>query len=301
MKEWPISERRAAFQTGKAQESSNMIGRCLALFCLIALLIPSISLYGCAAATQPALIPTASIPKTGGLQTFAQPGEAAPASGCNYYSNGDVLCSSNCSGYEKANPDGSYVAYMTCGGSGVSFPVSGGASAGLADPEHPSGGGGIATLPPPYSKFPILTPSERIWSAAIKTWSTLGKRGATRHLYKAPYRLECVAALQYVLHDIAGLSNIPSSTTDATPTIGVDALLRMLPMSGYSETSSPGPGDIAVMDGPNDGHVGICMNNGCVDILSNSSGDGSFTWYATPSAYINYYRGGVTITYFHHD
>jgi cell wall-associated NlpC family hydrolase len=36
------------------------------------------------------------------------------------------------------------------------------------------------------------------------------------------------------------------------------------------------PGDIAVADG--EGHIGICLNVGCTQVISNSSSNGSFTW-----------------------
>lgn len=46
----------------------------------------------------------------------------------------------------------------------------------------------------------------------------------------------------------------------------------------------PGPGQ-----GAGQQHIGICEDSGCKDIISNSSGSGSFTWDDTSAAYQNYW------------
>jgi len=43
-----------------------------------------------------------------------------------------------------------------------------------------------------------------------------------------------------------------------------------------TDQSTAQPGDIVIQGG--DGHVGICMNVGCTQVLSNSSSNASFTW-----------------------
>jgi hypothetical protein len=48
-------------------------------------------------------------------------------------------------------------------------------------------------------------------------------------------------------------------------------------------------GDIVIQ--AQDGHVGICMNNGCTQVISNSSSNGSFTWVSNTS-FSPSYSGG---------
>jgi hypothetical protein len=49
------------------------------------------------------------------------------------------------------------------------------------------------------------------------------------------------------------------------------------------------PGDIVIQ--AQDGHVGICMNVGCTQVLSNSSSNASFTWVSNTS-FSPSYSGG---------
>jgi len=49
------------------------------------------------------------------------------------------------------------------------------------------------------------------------------------------------------------------------------------------------PGDIVIQ--ANDGHVGICLNNGCTQVLSNSSSHASFSW-VSDTSFSPSYSGG---------
>jgi cell wall-associated NlpC family hydrolase len=113
-----------------------------------------------------------------------------------------------------------------------------------------------------------------------------------RNLYGAPYREECVAAVQQVLAD-AGLSQMLNSA--GNPYLDVDDFVSALSTSGYSETSSPVPGDIVDLSGQ---HVGIYLGGG--EMLSNGSTSGLFDWEDSP-ANENASEGNGPITYYHHN
>ena len=53
--------------------------------------------------------------------------------------------------------------------------------------------------------------------------------------------------------------------------------------------SSAKAGDIVIQ--AQDGHVGICMNDGCTQVLSNSSSHASFTW-VSDTSFSPSYSGG---------
>jgi hypothetical protein len=120
-----------------------------------------------------------------------------------------------------------------------------------------------------------LTPSSQIYAFAL---SLAAQPLNTRGLYGAPRRKECVAALQAVL-EAADLSQMLDS--QGHPVLDVATFITDLLTSGYSQTTSPGEGDIVELAAGKPGtgeHVGICTNGGCTTMISNSSTPGTFTW-----------------------
>ena len=112
----------------------------------------------------------------------------------------------------------------------------------------------------------------------------------TRGLRQAPYRDECVAAVQEILHR-AHLAII------ADGTLGVPNFETQLPHSGYERTDHPVPGDFVVLG--NQDHVGVYLGDG--QMVSNSSTAGKFSWQDTVAAQNESYSGGAfPVHYWHH-
>ncbi len=217
--------------------------------------------------------------------------EQAPASGCNFYSDGHVFCTPNCSGYESPLPGGGFEGIETCNGSSVSGGYASGSGTsglGISDP-NAGGGGGYSTIGDATSS---LTYAQKMWDAARRMQISYGKPGSTRKLLGAPYRSECVAAIQQMLK-MAGLSLIGSP-----PTLGVDKLDSLLPASGYAQktTANAVAGDIISYTNE---HSGVCLSDGCTEIISNSSGSGSFSWLGSLNYYNGYYHNYNPLV-FHH-
>lgn len=137
----------------------------------------------------------------------------------------------------------------------------------------PGGGGGGGSQ----------TPTSKILNAAKNFIGT-----NTRNLKSAPYRNECVAAVQAIL-DAAGLAEI------ANGTLGVPQFENALSTSGYSQTTTPTAGDFVVL-GSQD-HVGVYLGNG--QMVSNSSTQGTFSWQDTVTAQNAVYGSGGP-HYWHH-
>jgi hypothetical protein len=144
---------------------------------------------------------------------------------------------------------------------------------------------------PACSGSGTLTNADLIWDAAAADYGM-----NTRGMYGAPYRNECVAALQKVLKD-AGFAQM--LYPNGTVIIGVSDFVNALLVSGYVQTTTPVAGDIVDLSG---GHVGIFegdMGSSPDLMLSNMSTPGTFTWQDTP-ANQNAYEGNGQITYYHH-
>jgi uncharacterized membrane protein YgcG len=136
-----------------------------------------------------------------------------------------------------------------------------------------------------------LTNADLIWNAAVKDYGM-----NTRGLYGAPYRNECVAALQKLLAD-AGFAQMLYS--NGTVILNVSDFVNALQANGYVQTTTPVAGDIVDLS---NGHVGIYegdMGSSPGLMLSNSSTPGTFTWQDTP-ANQNASEGNGQITYYHH-
>jgi hypothetical protein len=100
----------------------------------------------------------------------------------------------------------------------------------------------------------------------------------TRRLYGAPYRNECVAAVQAVLRH-AGMRQIANGHGQLH--LAVPSFIPALLHSGYTKTHKPIPGDIVELAALRPGtgsHVGICTDTGCRTMISNSSTHGTFSW-----------------------
>lgn len=90
-------------------------------------------------------------------------------------------------------------------------------------------------------------------------------------------RVACAWAVNRVLQD-AGYKPLganPNWVPDMVQDLDAGRGTRIDPNQGR-------PGDIVIQDGMNysagQAHVGICLNNGCTQVVSNSSTQGSFTW-----------------------
>jgi hypothetical protein len=125
----------------------------------------------------------------------------------------------------------------------------------------------------------------------------------TRRLYGAPYRNECVAAVQAVLRH-AGMPQI--ANRHGRLNLAVPSFIPALLHSGYTKTHKPIPGDIVELAAARPGtgeHVGICTDDGCRTMISNSSSHGTFSWgYRDGQTTVtqNAYYGMGQPRYYHH-
>jgi len=138
---------------------------------------------------------------------------------------------------------------------------SGGTSTGSTGSGPSAGGGQVARNPP--ASYP-----DKIYNAALSYYKT-----NTRGLMGAIKFNECVAAVQQVLIN-AGLSVVGNGT------LVVHDFKVAAESQGYSETTTPVKGDIVDLS---DDHLGICITDGCSQMLSNASTPGTFSWEDTPS------------------
>jgi hypothetical protein len=100
-------------------------------------------------------------------------------------------------------------------------------------------------------------------------------------------RVACAWAVNNVLTN-AGMAPLDSNSVasmESALTSGRGTLV---------DQSSAVPGDIVVQ--AQDGHVGICMNNGCTQVVSNSSSKGSFSWISDTN-FSPSYSGGPSRIY----
>ena len=96
-------------------------------------------------------------------------------------------------------------------------------------------------------------------------------------------RVSCAWAVNNVLTN-AGIADLDSASVQ-----GMENALE----AGRGTLVDPSqavPGDIVIQ--AQDGHVGICMNVGCTQVLSNSSSNASFTWISNTS-FSPSYSGGT--------
>lgn len=216
------------------------------------------------------------------MSTIAPP----TGGGCTFGSDGSIACSSNCTGYYDAN--GHPVVDCTDDGSGSLFGPSGGWYGSIYDWGNQYNGG--------FSPNPTtnqMTAAQRIWNAAMKFKINHSTQYSTLNLRGASATNECVAAIQQILAN-AGLSLIGGGTL-WLPTFEQD-----LSTSGYVEVTQDQAqaGDFVIQG--NDIHIGICENNGCTMMISNSSTPESFTWETPPSQFAASYTPAVPNRFWHH-
>lgn len=232
---------------------------------------------------------------TGGTHSGARttrtlpPGEAVPDSGCNYYSNGDIVCASNCTGsWDGAPGTGSNTTTCT---------TSSGSSGSVGGPGP--GSGGSTRVGNPFLNTGNntivgsgLTYAQRIYNSMQSFKSTHSARNSTLNFGGASAGNECVTTIQAILAG-ASLAQIANNTNN------VPAFEAALPNSGYVQVSQSQavPGDFVVESGQ--AHLGMCETNGCSYIISNSSTPESFTWETTADAYSAYFHGH-TLRFWHH-
>lgn len=108
-------------------------------------------------------------------------------------------------------------------------------------------------------------------------------------------QLACAATVNYILHDagIAPLGGGPPYGSLAVA--GVESALRGGRGVQVNEAEAQ-PGDLNIIDMGSKRHIGICLNQGCTRVISNSSSRASFVWesdgWFTPS-----YGGGRRAIY----
>lgn len=130
----------------------------------------------------------------------------------------------------------------------------------------------------PNQTVPPGTIQERIYKAAIASKGESSRNGPGGGNVACAWILNTSVFPKAGIATIGKNPNLVSSVEDALK-------------GGRGQLVSPrtagGPGDIAVMG---TAHIGICLDNGCSQIISNSSSKASFTWIASIQAYDSYYR-----------
>lgn len=159
------------------------------------------------------------------------------------------------------------------GGSAGNYPQGGG----VINPNFPGGASGYK--PPSGGRLPPLTAAQKRWSKALLYKGTLTTAGPDAGFNA------CVWAINQV-QVLAGL--LPFPVGNSVPN------LRDWLASGNGhlvDTNHAVAGDLVIngdgrTDGNAEGHVGICVNNGCSLILSNGNSYGpAFAWQATQSQF----------------
>jgi len=118
----------------------------------------------------------------------------------------------------------------------------------------------------------------RIYSAAMSY------KGTSTANFEHGGRVACAFAVNNVMTK-AGLQKIGSN-----PNYVPSVESALLSGRGTQITASQAvPGDIAIA--PGQAHVGICITNGCTQIISNSSSRQAFVWVSSGS-WDGYYGGG---------
>ena len=143
-----------------------------------------------------------------------------------------------------------------------------------------------STTPIPPGPAPAATGIQaRIAVAANAAFQTM----STASHMPGNGRLACAWAVNKILNN-AGLASI-----DTDSVVSMKSALNG-GRGGVIAQSSTVPGDLVLVTGArtsssnNANHVGICMNNGCTTVYSNSSRGQSFSWRSQPTfapSYIN--------------
>lgn len=142
----------------------------------------------------------------------------------------------------------------------------------------------VATPPTPAAGAPTGSGvlASKIYSSAMSAKDSLSTANAPG---TSNGRLACAYAVNKVLEG-AGIAaidrfgNLSVASMESGLQNGRGTLINQ---------SNAIPGDIAVE--ANKGHVGICLNNGCTQVLSNSSSRALFAWVSGPEFLPSYQNG----------
>lgn len=137
------------------------------------------------------------------------------------------------------------------------------------------------------------TVGARIHAQALIFRTDHSTKGSTAGIRGADAGNECVATIQQIRVD-AGLPLIANGTNNVDDFraalyagdgtwLGVDDMGQAVAKAG--DYVVQGDGFSGTGPGSGQWHIGICLNDGCSEILSNSTTNQSFTWVASPSEF----------------
>jgi lysozyme family protein len=125
---------------------------------------------------------------------------------------------------------------------------------------------------------PSGTIQDRIYKAAIATKGQSSRNGP------GGGNVACAWILNTAVFPKAGIAPIGKNQNLVS---SVEEALKESRGQLISPRTAGGPGDVVVMG---TAHIGICLNEGCSQVISNSSSKASFTWVASIQAYDSYYK-----------
>jgi hypothetical protein len=233
--------------------------------------ILAVAVLGCHYSVVGSTINTQPHPQSRKVLSSATPLPGG-AYGCEQGSSGNWTCSSNCS--ENGIT-------MTCDDGGnatvIDIPPGSGSGSIILDPTAPGFEGGASGYKGPFT----LTNTQKRWARANLARGDPTTNGPSKG------KEACLWELQQ-LQIAEGLK--PFDVTKSTPdgTTYVPALYDWLNAgNGTSVSQSDALAGDLVLQGDYE-HVGVCLTNGCTEILSNendASGGPCFCWVATPTQF----------------
>jgi hypothetical protein len=128
-------------------------------------------------------------------------------------------------------------------------------------------------------KFNITSAPQSAIAAQALKWIGQSDSG-----FGAPCRDACVVTVNNVVHAATGKWLGGESTVS-----NVDPLRKNGDVTSISQADAI-PGDFLIVDSANgkDGHIGICLNQGCSNVISNSSTHCTFTFESDDNARFSY-------------
>ena len=180
------------------------------------------------------------------------------------------------------------VVSMVCDDGGSTTGGGGASGGGSIDPYLYGPNGPGNGLPKPGT---AATVGARIHAQALIFRESHKTTGSTAGIRGADPGNECVATIQQIRVD-AGLPLLANGTNNvddfraalaagAGTWLGLDDMGQAVAKAG--DYVVQGDGYSGTGRGSGQWHIGICLNDGCSEILSNSSSNQSFTWVASPS------------------
>lgn len=135
-----------------------------------------------------------------------------------------------------------------------------------------------------------LTTAQKILAAALAYENTDTSNGPACSKHAAPGSCACMWTIENILAK-AGV-RVPLLTNKVAAFIAAMESAGMEPIPQSQAVS----GDLAVQG--DERHIGVCLNNGCTSVISNSSSQASFSWVSNPE-FTPTYRKNVTPLFFH--